>query len=1499
MWFCRFLLLSALSALSALSLPNIVFAAQDVAKYASLPYDVVYVRCPRAEEPVKWFDNRELLNWNGVNDIWLSASNNVYQQPGCDLVLHHSEPNYNGGLPIGDRGREEVLVNCDESDSTKAICTIADPNVSMDGKVVIYTKFLDTRNFVNNIDVLAAYQFTHSQTRVDLYPNGNGPNPYGGAWGRAVETPVPVFDSPGLIFKYDLATGIETQVSPNSEYFKGRAIPGKLPEWSVAFPVIDNGAVFMDENTIVFTSNRDSVLHKFKLFKMDIDGSNLELIGQRTMNQQLHPFALKDGRVSYTNFDPMIQKVANNQYSLFTIRTDGGNPFILAGKHDPSGSSYHFATQLSDGDIVSTLYYNRNNKGFGGFLRFPVDPPGPDFEHLGFDGTWREGAYMQPFSRVGEFDLTPFAQRSDFAAGKYKDTNDYWIHPSRTLAGDVKTITEGQDFFVNKSLITMSGKFSHPAAAPDNNLITTYAIGSVTSLNGAYAYPALEEVLERIGKDAGIWFFPLQANDKTPLQHVALDGQIIVDFPEYHEIMARAVVSYEAIYGVKKPGLLADGGKTENIAPIANLGLSDARLKKGEPYGLTGAATLYDRETRSLNGVPWAMTDGGGAMSGRTYMNLATSGADLAIYGNDEIAGVRVLLPLPSYPYNNYGGIEQWVGYQTHHMRIFGEFPVRKTLNGQVLLDASGNPDTSFVVKLPADTPFLFQSIDKNGMALDIETTSRTVHRGEQQFCGGCHVHTRVSLDPFNSVAKLDASPKERYELGSAWLFDSLDENGQPVSKRANVMYGEADLPGVTTRNSVEVFWDNGDPADVTEKVGVSQIFENRCKSCHGEGQSAQQLTGLRLDGDDRTYDLLIRNTYFREDGIRIGAGTKPGDGLYDVINETPETDRITRRGQCCTPSRWVSLNSARSSMLTWALYGERLDGRNPATGRPWGAEGEEIPADKQGLAGVLVDNTGKDLAEVWPRVGEHLAYVTEMPESEKRLISRWLDLGMPKRLIHVDNMRPVLTITPETDGNTISTIYLGLWDDSALDYSRFSVKRNGVEIMNGDNISGSPDVVTVALPVAIDVSNAATEEYAFEIWDKPYWIGSNTPANIANRKRRTISGLGLLRMAGAVVNSPPDSASAVATTEQNSSISFFPKVNDPDVGDSHFYAIVSQPANGFAEVANNKLVYQPNSGFLGQDSFEFTATDLSGASVQGLATITVIERINKAPSIKVLSLAGYQNQVLSGTPVVLDPDAGDSYTLSIVNSAASGEAQVSGNNVFYTPNTDFSGADSFVVRVTDAAGLFADGIVNVNVQMLSSTGKENVAPSDVSARIDVYSGQAATVLVSFLDPNIDDTHTLSIVSQPASGRASVVDDKLSYVSVAGFVGNDDFTFRVTDNGGLWGEGLASVVVNAAKVPDEPQIEPAEPQEPGPQVQPDPQIEPEPQAERDTLAGTNDIDPSAATVPPVLRANDGELGRKASFIGAFSLGEIGYFIGLMLLLRYCSVWRKYSVNYRV
>src|SRR5213079_2017273 len=82
--------------------------------------------------------------------------------------------------------------------------------------------------------------------------------------------------------------------------------------------------------------------------------------------------------------------------------------------------------------------------------------------------------------------------------------------------------------------------------------------------------------------------------------------------------------------------------------------------------------------------------------------------------------------------------------------RILGEFPVRKFLASRERqrpeqpLDPDGNPDTSFLAKIPADVAWTFQTLDKHGMVLNVAQTWHQLRPGEiRNNCGGCHAHSQ------------------------------------------------------------------------------------------------------------------------------------------------------------------------------------------------------------------------------------------------------------------------------------------------------------------------------------------------------------------------------------------------------------------------------------------------------------------------------------------------------------------------------------------------------------------------------------------------------------------------------------------------------------------------------------------------------------------------------------------------------------------------------------
>ena len=275
--------------------------------------------------------------------------------------------------------------------------------------------------------------------------------------------------------------------------------------------------------------------------------------------------------------------------------------------------------------------------------------------------------------------------------------------------------------------------------------------------------------------------------------------------------------------------------------------------------------------------------------------------------------------------------------------------------------------------------------------------------------------------------------------------------------------------------------------------------------------------------------------------------------------------------------------------------------------------------------------------------------------------------------------------------------------------------------------------------------------------------------------------------------NSAPTATSASITTDEDTtSAGVTPSVTDPDVGDTHTFAIVTQPANGTASVVSNQLVYTPNPDFNGSDSFTYSATDSGGLSVNGTASVTV-NPINDAPTATSALITTNEDTTSAGaTPSVTDVDTGDTHTFAIVTQPASGTASVVSNQLVYTPNADFNGSDSFTYSATDSGALSVTGTASVTVNPI------NDAPTATSASITTNEDTtSAGVTPSVTDVDTGDTHTFAIVTQPANGTATIVSNQLVYTPNPDFNGSDSFIYSATDSGGLSVTGTASVEVTA------------------------------------------------------------------------------------------------------
>ncbi|MCA9955053.1 MAG: tandem-95 repeat protein, partial [Anaerolineales bacterium] len=125
---------------------------------------------------------------------------------------------------------------------------------------------------------------------------------------------------------------------------------------------------------------------------------------------------------------------------------------------------------------------------------------------------------------------------------------------------------------------------------------------------------------------------------------------------------------------------------------------------------------------------------------------------------------------------------------------------------------------------------------------------------------------------------------------------------------------------------------------------------------------------------------------------------------------------------------------------------------------------------------------------------------------------------------------------------------------------------------------------------------------------------------------------------------------------------------------------------------------------------------------------------------------------------------------------------------VSYTPDADYFGSDSFIVRVNDGHGGLDSITVNVTINPI------NDAPNAVNDSTATSPETAVTINV--LDNDTDpenDTLTVTAVTQGSKGSVTHNGTTVTYTPNANQTGNDTFTYTISDGHG--GSDTATVTV--------------------------------------------------------------------------------------------------------
>jgi VCBS repeat-containing protein len=239
---------------------------------------------------------------------------------------------------------------------------------------------------------------------------------------------------------------------------------------------------------------------------------------------------------------------------------------------------------------------------------------------------------------------------------------------------------------------------------------------------------------------------------------------------------------------------------------------------------------------------------------------------------------------------------------------------------------------------------------------------------------------------------------------------------------------------------------------------------------------------------------------------------------------------------------------------------------------------------------------------------------------------------------------------------------------------------------------------------------------------------------------------------------------------------------------------------HGNVTISGSSVRFNAARGKSGEtDSFSYTITDPDGETSTAIANFTIADNTNpNSINDKATYLEDADAAQIDVTANDTDSD-GDSVTVLQINTEPEyGTASVSNGKVFYVPDANYNGADSFTYIAKDGKGGRDEATVAITVTAV------NDAPTTVSDTVSVETGSSANV-ISVLDNDSDaDGQTISIssITDALHGTATLTGGILTYTPEATYAGPDSFSYKASD-GTAETTGTVNITVSAGNnLPD-------------------------------------------------------------------------------------------------
>ncbi len=275
------------------------------------------------------------------------------------------------------------------------------------------------------------------------------------------------------------------------------------------------------------------------------------------------------------------------------------------------------------------------------------------------------------------------------------------------------------------------------------------------------------------------------------------------------------------------------------------------------------------------------------------------------------------------------------------------------------------------------------------------------------------------------------------------------------------------------------------------------------------------------------------------------------------------------------------------------------------------------------------------------------------------------------------------------------------------------------------------------------------------------------------------------------------DTAS-VAEDTSNNQINVL--TNDGDIdGDTLVVTEVSIPSHGTTTYTSSYVLYSPSMNYNGPDSFTYTVSD--GHSGTDTATVTVtVTPVNDQPVANNDTTTVNEDSTNNQINVLANDGDIDNDPISIsgVTQPIHGTVTFTISNVFYTPNQNYNGVDTFTYTIIDGYGGMDTATVTVTITPINDPP---TAVDDTTTVAEDSSNNQINVTIN--DNDIDgDTLSITGITTPVYGTATYTASYAFYSPSANYNGPDSFTYTISDGHG--GTDTATVTVTVTPVNDPP-----------------------------------------------------------------------------------------------